>query len=78
MQAAAQRRDWPRVIELQRQCAGLERLRMESDDAAMVKGAMDLLGLYGGPVRPPRRDLSAAARETLREGLYALGVRPSV
>jgi dihydrodipicolinate synthase/N-acetylneuraminate lyase len=75
MHAAAQRRDWPRVIELQRQCAGLERLRMESDDAAMVKGAMDLLGLYGGPVRPPRRDLSTAAREALGGVIHALGAR---
>jgi 5-dehydro-4-deoxyglucarate dehydratase len=71
---AAQRRDWPRVIELQRQCARLEQLRGESDDAAMVKASMDLLGLYGGPVRPPRRDVAPAARAALRETLRGLGL----
>ncbi|MBV7339938.1 dihydrodipicolinate synthase family protein [Chloroflexi bacterium TSY] len=35
---AAQQQDWPRVIELQQQCQLLEQLRLESDDAAMVKG----------------------------------------
>jgi dihydrodipicolinate synthase/N-acetylneuraminate lyase len=74
---AAQRRDWDRVIELQRQCAPLERLRMESDDAAMVKGAMDFVGLQGGRVRPPRRDLSATARDALHESLQALGLQPA-
>ncbi|UCC74263.1 MAG: dihydrodipicolinate synthase family protein [Gemmatimonadota bacterium] len=72
--AAAQARDWPRVIELQQQCAPLERLRMESDDAAMVKGAMDLLGLNGGRVRPPRRNMSDEARAALSSTLGSLGL----
>ncbi len=72
--AAAQQQDWPRVIALQRQCAPLEQLRLESDDAAMVKTAMDLLGLHGGRVRPPRRDLTPAAREGLRAVLGRLGL----
>jgi dihydrodipicolinate synthase/N-acetylneuraminate lyase len=72
--AAAQQRDWSRVVELQRQCAPLERMRMESDDAAMVKGAMDLLGLNGGRVRPPRRDMSDEARVALSNTLSSLGL----
>jgi dihydrodipicolinate synthase/N-acetylneuraminate lyase len=72
--AAAQRRDWPQVIELQNRCAPLERMRTESDDAAMVKGAMDLVGLSGGRVRPPRRDMSTAARASLADTLTALGL----
>ena len=72
--SAAQQQEWPRVIDLQRQCALLEQLRLESDDAAMVKGAMDLLGLYGGRVRPPRRDLTSTARIRLGEVLERLGL----
>ena len=75
--AAAQRQDWRRVIELQRQCAPLERLRAESDDAAMVKGAMDLLGLAGGPVRPPRLGMSDEARAALKGTLAELGLNPA-
>jgi dihydrodipicolinate synthase/N-acetylneuraminate lyase len=72
--AAAQQQDWPRVIALQKQCAVLEQMRLESDDAAMVKAAMDLLGLHGGRVRPPRRDISPAARANLRTVLEGLGL----
>lgn len=71
---AARARDWATVIELQARCAPLERLRNESDDAAMVKAAMDLTGLRGGPVRPPRVDLPDAARRALGETLERLGV----
>ena len=74
---AAKRQDWPRVVELQRQCAPLEQLRMESDDAAMVKGAMDLLGLNGGRVRPPRRNVTPEGRTALRSGLEGLGLQPT-
>lgn len=75
--SAAERRDWDRVVALQRQCAPLERLRMESDDAAMVKGAMDFVGLKGGPVRPPRRNLSADSRDLLYVSLRSLGLQPA-
>ena len=71
---AAQQQDWPRVIDLQRQCAVLEQLRMESDDAAMVKAAMDMVGLHGGLIRPPRLDCSPAALATLRMSLVSLGL----
>ena len=66
--------DWDRMIELQQLCAPLERLRMQSDDAAMVKASMDFVGLYGGPVRPPRRNIAAENREQLAETLKALNV----
>ncbi|MDP6444027.1 MAG: dihydrodipicolinate synthase family protein [Pirellulaceae bacterium] len=65
LHAAAIRKDWPRMIELQAQCAPLERLRMLSDDAAMVKAAMDIVGLNGGPVRPPRNNITVDARRQL-------------
>jgi dihydrodipicolinate synthase/N-acetylneuraminate lyase len=71
---AAQRRDWPRVVELQARCAPLERLRSESDDAAMVKAAMDIVGLRGGDVRPPRMGLTPESRHELEATLERLGV----
>jgi dihydrodipicolinate synthase/N-acetylneuraminate lyase len=74
LHAAGLRQDWPRMIELQRRCAPLERLRLLNDDAAMVKAAMDLVGLIGGPVRPPRRDVPPESREQLAETLTELGV----
>ena len=74
MHDAALHKDWPRIIELQDTVAPLERLRMAHDDAAMVKAAMDLVGLAGGPVRPPRRDVPAAGRVAIRKVLEDLGV----
>lgn len=62
---AAVARDWDRVVALQALCAPLERARKASDDAAMVKASMDIVGLRGGRVRPPRRDVTPEAREVL-------------
>ena len=69
----ALRQDWNRMVEVQRLCAPLERLRLQNDDAAMVKAAMDLVGLAGGPVRPPRRDVSDQGREQLARTLAEVG-----
>jgi len=38
------------------------------------KAALDMLGFYGGPVRPPLLDLGAAERKELRDILEAGGV----
>ena len=70
----ALQQDWNRMVELQRLCAPLEQLRLQNDDAAMVKAAMDLVGLYGGPVRPPRRGLSGESRDQLAQTLAKLEV----
>jgi dihydrodipicolinate synthase/N-acetylneuraminate lyase len=69
MHEAALRQDWSRVVALQEQVAPLERLRMAHDDAAMVKAAMDLVGLTGGSVRPPRRDVPAEGRAAIKKVL---------
>ena len=74
MHAAAQKKDWDRIVELQEQVAPLERLRMAHDDAAMVKAGMDLVGLQGGRVRSPRRAISPEGRAELAKTLKALGV----
>jgi 4-hydroxy-2-oxoglutarate aldolase len=39
-----------------------------------LKAALDMLGYYGGPVRPPMLDLSGGQRETLRAILAEGGV----
>ena len=65
-------------MRLQALAAELERARNASDDAAMIKACMDLVGLHGGRVRPPRRDVDASLRpgllvaiERLRSALEA-------
>ena len=72
--AAAQRQDWPLMIELQERLAPLERLRARFDDAGMLKATMELMGLAGGAVRPPRRDVPPAGREAIKKELQRLGV----
>lgn len=74
MHAAAGEKNWDRIVKLQEEVAPLERLRMAHDDAAMVKAGMDLVGLHGGRVRPPRRDIPKEGRAALAKTLEALGV----
>lgn len=66
--------DWDSMITLQKQCAPLEQLRLLNDDAAMVKAAMDLVGLKGGRVRAPRSDLNSQSRTELAKTLRELKV----
>lgn len=72
--AAAQRQDWSLMIELQEQLAPLERLRARFDDAGMLKATMELMGLVGGAVRPPRMDVPPAGREAIKRELQRLGI----
>ena len=72
--AAAQRQDWPLMIELQERLAPLERLRARFDDAGMLKATMELMGLVGGAVRPPRMDVPPAGRAVIKKELQRLGV----
>lgn len=69
---AAVARDWDSVVALQALCAPLERARKASDDAAMVKASMDIVGLRGGRVRPPRLDVAPEATEALRAEIERL------
>lgn len=70
---AARSGDTEQAVALQRQCAPFERLRLAGDDAAAVKAGMDLCGFRGGPVRPPRRPISPAARSELGAVLRQMG-----
>jgi len=69
---ASLKKDWDTIIALQKQAAPLEQLRSANDDAGMVKAGMDLVGLHGGSVRPPRCNISAKARLELEEVIQDL------
>lgn len=69
LHAAAVARDWERCVRLQALAAELERARNASDDAAMIKACMDVVGLRGGRVRPPRRDVDPALLPGLRAAI---------
>ncbi|MBT3345084.1 MAG: dihydrodipicolinate synthase family protein [Gemmatimonadetes bacterium] len=60
--------DWEGMVEGQRRLAPLERLRNQFGDAT-IKAGMDLVGLAGGRVRPPRVDMSDEGREALADEL---------
>jgi 4-hydroxy-tetrahydrodipicolinate synthase len=61
--------------ELYQRLLPLGRLDMTPWLVQYFKGAMDAVGLTGGPTRPPRLPLGAEQRELLREAVAALGVR---
>ncbi len=52
----------------------MERLRSRFDDAGMLKATMELMGLAGGVVRPPRIDVPPEGREAIEQELQRLGV----
>ena len=70
---AACGRDWDRMIEIQEILAPLERLRNNYSEG-LIKTGLDLVGLCGGSVRPPRTDASSEGRETLARELARMGV----
>ena len=61
---AAGQRNWSKMENLQAQLAPLERLRTRWGDA-VLKAGLDLVGLSGGAVRPPRIDLEEEGRREL-------------
>ena len=70
----AREENWAAMVSIQRRLAPLERLRARYGDVAMIKTGMDLTGLHGGSVRPPRVDVSVAGRAEIRAALDELGV----
>ena len=74
MHEAAVRGDWDEMIRLQAQVGPLEEVRRAFDDTSVVKAAMDHIGLRGGSVRPPRRNLDEAGRAAVGAVLDELGV----
>lgn len=60
--------------ELYQRLLPLARLDMTPWLVQYFKGAMDAVGLTGGPSRPPRGPLAGPEREILREAVVALGL----
>ncbi|MDH5439747.1 MAG: dihydrodipicolinate synthase family protein [Candidatus Bathyarchaeota archaeon] len=69
------RKDWGKMRELQKQLLPLCLLRARTDGVGLLKAGLDLQGLAGGPVRPPRRDLTSEERQELKVLLEKLGAR---
>lgn len=65
----------PDARELYQRLLPLGRLDMTPWLVQYFKGAMDAVGLVGGPTRPPRLPLGAEQQELLREAVDALGLR---
>ena len=63
--------DLTRAAALQEALRPLDRDIVGRMGPAGVKAAMDIAGLYGGPVRPPLLDVSAADRELITRLLAA-------
>jgi 4-hydroxy-tetrahydrodipicolinate synthase len=68
---AAQRQEWSVMVDLQAQLAPLERLRNRYGDG-VLKAGLDLVGLCGGRVRPPRVDTDGEGRAALAAELERL------
>jgi len=58
---------WDEAADLQRRMLPVNAAVTGGLGIAGLKAALDILGYYGGPVRPPLLDLTAAERETLRD-----------
>ncbi len=74
--AAFRRADRAGAGAIQERMAPLHREIVSRRGVAGVKAAMDLVGLAGGPVRPPLRDLAASEREAVGRLLGDAGVQP--
>jgi 4-hydroxy-2-oxoglutarate aldolase len=66
---------WEEAAALQRRMIPVNTAITAQFGIAGLKGALDMLGYYGGPVRPPLLPLSDAERETLREILEEGGIK---
>ena len=70
----AEKKDWDAMVRVQAQVAPLENLRSTYGDASLPKTGLDLIGLAGGSVRPPRVDVPPQARKALQDELQKLGI----
>ncbi len=68
---AAQAGDWARARELQARLGTLDKEIVGKLGPAGIKAAMDCVGLYGGPVRPPLAPLASPDRDRIGQLLAA-------
>ncbi len=69
-----QSKRWEEAADLQRRMIPVNAAVTTRFGIAGLKAALDMLGYYGGPVRPPLLDLSEADRASLRSILVEGGV----
>jgi len=72
---AAVNENWEKMRKLQEKLLPLTQLRARTDPVGLLKAGLDLQGLAGGPVRPPRRNLTEKEKEELKKILRELGVK---
>jgi 4-hydroxy-2-oxoglutarate aldolase len=65
---------WDEAAELQRKMIPVNAAVTARFDIAGLKAALEMLGYYGGPVRPPLLDLTESERSTLRGILIEGGI----
>lgn len=65
---------WDEAADLQRRMIPINAAVTARFDIAGLKAALEMLGYYGGPVRPPLAGLSVGERETLRAILVEGGI----
>ena len=65
---------WDEAADLQRRMLPVNAAVTARFDIAGLKAALEMLGYYGGPVRPPLAGLGAGERETLRAILVEGGI----
>jgi len=71
---AGVRRDYEKVLELQRLLAPIARLRAKTS-GNLVKEAMNMVGLTGGSLRPPQIPMREEERMELKRLLIDLGLQ---
>lgn len=69
---AAVNKDWNKVQEIETLLTPLEELRRRAGWITVVKAALDLINLSGGPPRPPLTPLEEKEREELKKILDTL------
>ena len=69
-----QEKQWDQAAELQRRMLPVNAAVTTRFGIAGLKAALDMLGYYGGPVRSPLLDLTAAERQTVRDVLVEGGI----
>jgi 4-hydroxy-2-oxoglutarate aldolase len=67
-------KEWDQAAQLQRRVLPVNAAVTTRFGIAGLKAALDMLGYYGGPVRSPLLDLSAAERQTVRDILSEGGI----
>ncbi len=72
---AAVNGEWEKMKRLQEKLLPLTQLRAKTDPVGLLKAGLDMRGLAGGPVRPPRRNLTEEEKEELKRILQKLGVK---